>query len=120
MKNHKHATIVSANFNRELFTSHGLHMDDQGKAMIAKQIVATSSAVFHKESVVHIPIYWIDNYDDIANNESLTNAESEGKQSDSIDHSNEAIRMSKTQETPSYKKNDFFNGRSFSGTGKMG
>jgi hypothetical protein len=91
MKNHKHVTIVSATFNRELFTSHGPHMNDRDKEMITKQIATTSPPIFHKESVVPIPIYWIDNYNDIANNESLSNTESEEKPSDSIDHSNEAI-----------------------------
>jgi hypothetical protein len=37
MKNQKHVTIMNVDFEREYFTSHGLHMNGSGKTMIAQQ-----------------------------------------------------------------------------------
>jgi len=34
-KSYKHITVIRTNFNRELFIRHGLHMNNQGKEMIA-------------------------------------------------------------------------------------
>ena len=35
MKSYKRVTLITADFNRELFTRHGLHTNNQGKEMIA-------------------------------------------------------------------------------------
>jgi hypothetical protein len=38
MKYHKHVTVVRNYLNRDLFTRHGLHLNNLGKEMIAKHI----------------------------------------------------------------------------------
>jgi hypothetical protein len=47
-KNQKHVTVLAADSHRELFTSHGLHMNTSDKETIAKQIVTTCITSFRK------------------------------------------------------------------------
>jgi len=42
--------------------------------MTVKQIAATSTAIFHNEKVVPIPMYWKDNHADNDNNGIYSNA----------------------------------------------
>ena len=49
MKNQKHVTIMNVDFERECFTSHGLHMNGHGKPMIAQQIADRCKKMFLKE-----------------------------------------------------------------------
>jgi hypothetical protein len=49
MKNQKHVTIMNVDFERECFTSHGLHMIGRGKTMIAQQIADRCKKMFLKE-----------------------------------------------------------------------
>jgi hypothetical protein len=45
----KFVTVVRAEFNRELFTSHGLHVNKLSNKTTAKQIVATGTTVFQEK-----------------------------------------------------------------------
>jgi hypothetical protein len=56
MESYRHVTIVTADFNSELFTRHGLHMNNQGKEMTAKQIAATKKKWFQSLCIGRIII----------------------------------------------------------------
>ena len=46
MKCYKHVTAAAADFSSDLFTRHGLHVNNWGKEMTAKQIAATKKKLF--------------------------------------------------------------------------
>jgi hypothetical protein len=81
MKRQKHVSVLSADCNREFFTNHGLHMNNRGKEMIAKLVADTSSAIFCKDNMIPIPVYWTDNHGDNINNGIISNIESIKNQS---------------------------------------
>ena len=49
-KNQKHVTVVRADSHRELFTSHGLHMNRLDKETTAKPTVATCMRCIRKKN----------------------------------------------------------------------
>ena len=64
--------------------------------MIAKLIADTSSAVFYKEYMIPVPVYWTDDHDDIVRDGIISNVESMRKQSDTVDQRNDQQNYVKT------------------------
>jgi hypothetical protein len=64
MKRFKHVKMVNVEQNRELFTSHGLHMNKHGKRKIALQVVNTILPLFHKQSCSPIKLGWMTQYEE--------------------------------------------------------
>jgi hypothetical protein len=42
-------TLIKLDLNRELFTKHGLHMNDKGKELVAKKIISAIKYMLHKK-----------------------------------------------------------------------
>lgn len=95
MKYQKHITVVTADFNKELFTSHGLHINKLGKKTTAKQIMATCTTVFQEKDMASIPTHWKAKHSVTDNSESCSYSDNNKKENTVIDQNNEPVRMSK-------------------------
>ena len=53
-KAHQHASLLNVDTNRILYTTHGLHMNRQGKEKLANQLVSHMLMVFEKKEGTHL------------------------------------------------------------------
>ena len=58
MKTFQHATTVVVTSNRELFTKHGLHLNNKGKEQVAKTIASSIKEVFKLQEKDPIKMSW--------------------------------------------------------------
>jgi hypothetical protein len=61
MKCYEHVTVISHNFKHELYTRHGLHLNNLGKDHLSKRIASICSMILNKEiRPIHLP--WKEKY----------------------------------------------------------
>jgi hypothetical protein len=107
IKCREHVTVVRDDLNRDHFTKHGLHLNNLGKEMIAKHIVAICTNIFGK-NVVLILMHWKDNYNDNDNIETYICSDNNKSLTGTIDQRNETLRMPERQRKPPVTKKDDF------------
>jgi hypothetical protein len=66
MKNQRHVTVMNVDFERECFTSHGLHMNGKGKTRIAQHIAHRCKQIPANEKILPIPMTWTLHQNDIS------------------------------------------------------
>ena len=54
IKAHQHASLLNVDTNRIMYTTHGLHMNSQGKEKLANQLVSHMLTVFEKKEGPHL------------------------------------------------------------------
>jgi len=91
-KAHQHVSILEVSSDRELFTTHGQHLNGLGKDKLAKQLVSLTYKILHQKKVPPITLSWIPDQ----------------SHSDSLNQGNPVNRVSTTaKKTPSIKHSDF-------------
>jgi hypothetical protein len=58
MKSYDHVKMINVDDKREYFTSHGFHMNNNGKEITALSIVNTIISLFHKQKTSPIKVGW--------------------------------------------------------------
>jgi hypothetical protein len=53
VKAFEHTTLIKLDLNRELFTKHGLHMNNKGKELVTRKIISTIKHIVCKKQRIH-------------------------------------------------------------------
>jgi hypothetical protein len=62
MKVFENIALTTLNLNRDLFTKHGLHLNNKGKELAARKIVSSIKHMLHKKTKEPIYMTWKDDY----------------------------------------------------------
>jgi hypothetical protein len=62
MKVFENIALITLNLNRDLFTKHGLHLNNKGKELAARKIVSSIKHMLHKKTKEPIYMTWKDDY----------------------------------------------------------
>jgi hypothetical protein len=58
VKAFEHTTFIKSDIDRELFTKHGLHLNNKGKEMVTKKIIPTIKHLLYKKTEEPISMTW--------------------------------------------------------------
>jgi hypothetical protein len=116
----KHTTILEANFNRELFTCHRLHLNVAGKEIISNQIASLIKKLIRSERKTPISLKWKEETESIVNvisgnlSNQLINNETEDIQLDVASDETESFTTGKldnrNEDVTKEQKNQCFEG----------
>jgi hypothetical protein len=58
VKAFEHTALIMVDIDRELYTKHGLHLNDRGRELVARKIIPTIKHMLYKKTEEPISITW--------------------------------------------------------------